>query len=206
MLCQDGKRNTVEWYDMPLPDMIIALRGLRSLRLPKNEEQRESLSFDPFPWDSRLIYHIEADDIAWQQLAPLFDYLIDTNIIAHTFGLAAYLLDAPWANLSLDKVHAYHKHGCISIGYNLATTVIECNDCNDVQIYNYDVKVAMEETDELDQEGNPTGNRIKPKPPYARTNLRHELQWIWINGELLFHTAVVTCQGPDTGTFRRVIV
>ena len=201
-LCRHGKRDTIELYDMPLPDMIITLRGLRSLRLPKHEEERADLSFDPFPWDSRMVYHIEADDMAWQRLAPLFDYLIETNIIAHTFGPAAYLLDAPGANLSLDKVRAYHKHGRISIGYNLATTVIECND---VQIYDYDVKVAMEETDELDDKGIPTGLKITPKPPYAKTNLRRELQRIRINGELLFHTAVVTCQGPDTGTSRIVI-
>ena len=201
-LCRHGKRNTVDWYDVPLPDMTISLQGLRPLRLPKSEDQRETLSFDPFPWDSRLVYHIEADDISWQRLAPLFDYLIDTNIIAHTFGPAAYLLDAPGINMSLDKVRAYQKHGRISIGYNLATTIIECND---VQIYDYDVKVAMTETEELDHEGNLTGKTIKRKPPYAKTNLRRELQRIRLNGEPLFHTAVVTCNGPDSGTSRIVI-
>ena len=201
-LCRHGKRNTLDWYDTPLPDITVTLRGLRPLRLPKEEVQQHSLSFDPFPWDSRLVYHIETDDGAWQRLAPLFDYLTETNIIAHTFGPAAYLLDAPSPSLSLDKVRAYHKHGRISIGYNLATTIIECND---VQIYDYDVKVAMAETDELDKEGNPTGNKITPKPPYAKTNLRRELQRFRLNGEQLFHTAVMTCKGPDTGTSRIVI-
>jgi hypothetical protein len=201
-LCRHGKRSTIDWYDTPLPDMTVTLRGLRPLCLPKEEEERKSLTFDPFPWDSRLVFHIEADDIAWQRLEPLLDYLVDTNVIAHTFGPAAYLLDAPNTNPSLDKIRAYHKHGRISIGYNLATTVLEFSD---VQIYDYDVKVAMEEVDELNEEGAPTGNKIKPKPPYAKTNLRRELQRIRINGHLLFHTAVMTCKGPDSGTSRVVI-
>jgi hypothetical protein len=201
-LCRHGKRSTVDWYDTPLPDLTITLRGLRPLRLPKEEEERKTLTFEPFPWDSKLVYHIEADDMAWQRLEPLLDYLVDTNILAHTFGPAAYLLDAPNNYPSLDKVRAYHKHGRISIGYNLATTVLECND---VQIYDYDVKVAMEETDEIDEEGIPTGIKIKPKPPYTKTNLRKELQRIRINGEPLFHTAVMTCKGPDAGTSRIVM-
>ena len=201
-LCRHGKRSTIDWYDTPLPDMTVTLRGLRPLRLPREEEERKSLTFDPYPWDSRLVFHIEADDIAWQRLEPLLDYLVDTNVIAHTFGPAAYLLDAPNTNPSLDKIRAYHKHGRISIGYNLATTVLECSD---VQIYDYDVKVAMDEVDELNEDGVPTGNKIKPKPPYAKTNLRKELQRIRINGDLLFHTAVMTCKGPDSGTSRVVI-
>ena len=69
--------------------MNITLQGLRPLRLPKEEEERKTLTFESFPWDSRLVYHIEADDIAWQRLEPLLDYLVDTNILAHTFGPAA---------------------------------------------------------------------------------------------------------------------
>jgi hypothetical protein len=63
----------------------------------------------------------------------------------------------------------------------------------------------MDEVDELNEDGVPTGNKIKPKPPYAKTNLRKELQRIRINGDLLFHTAVMTCKGPDSGTSRVVI-
>jgi hypothetical protein len=201
-LCRHGKRSTIDWYDTPLPDMTVTLRSLRSLRIPKEEEDRKSLSFEPFPWDSRLVFHIEADDVAWQRLEPLLDYLVETNILAHTFGPAAYLLDAPGPNQSLDKIRAYHKHGRISIGYNLATTVIECSD---VQTYDYDVKVAMEEVYKVDADGNPTTEKFQPKPPYAKTNLRRELQRIRMNGETLFHTAVMTGQGPDTGTSRIVI-
>ncbi len=201
-LCRHGKRNTLDWYDTPLPDMTVTLRGLRPLRLPKEVEDRKSLAFDPFPWDSRLVFHIEADDTAWQRLEPLLDYLVETNILAHTFGPAAYLLDAPGPKQSLDKVRAYHKHGRISIGYNLATTIIECSD---VQTFDYDVKVTMEEVYKVDDDGNPTQEKIVPKPPYAKTNLRRELQQIRMNGETLFHTAVMTGHGPDTGTSRIVI-
>lgn len=41
-------------------------------------------------------------------------------------------------------------------------------ECNDVQLYDYDVKVAMAETDELDEDGTPTGRKTKPKPPYKK--------------------------------------
>lgn len=73
-------------------------------------------------------FHLEADDIAWQRLGPLFDYLEEINIIAHTVGPPAYLLEVPSNNPSTKKVRAYQKHGRISIGYSLATTVLECND------------------------------------------------------------------------------
>ena len=170
--------------------------------MPREENERKSLSFDSFPWDSKLVFYLEAEENAWQRLGPLFDYLEETNIIAHTFGPAAYLLDVPGNNPTTEKVRAYQKHGRISIGYSLATTVLECSD---VQIYDHDVKVGMEEVDEVDAESIPTGRRIKPKPPYARTNLRKELQRIRINDELIFHTAVMTCKGPDAGTSRIVI-
>jgi hypothetical protein len=173
-LCRHGKRDMLEWYDKPLPELTVSLRGLRPLRLPREENERKSLSFDSFPWDSKLVFYLEAEEDAWQRLGPLFDYLEETNIIAHTFGPAAYLLDVPSNNPTTEKVRAYQKHGRISIGYSLATTVLECSD---VQIYDHDVKVGMEEVDEVDEKGIPTGRRIKPKPPYARTNLRKELHF-----------------------------
>ena len=139
---------------------------------------------------------MEADEPSCQCLGPLFDYLEETNIIAHTFGPTIYLLDAPGNNLSMEKVRAYHKHGCISIGYSLATTRLQCNN---VQLYDYDVKVAMEEKEELDENGDPTGQRITPIPPYAKTNLCKELQCIRKNGELIFQMAVMTGRGLDTG-------
>jgi hypothetical protein len=44
-----------------------------------------------------------------------------------------------------------------------------------------------------------------PKPPYAKTNLRKELQRIRFNGSQLFHTAVMTCTGLESGLSRIVI-
>ena len=86
------------------------------------------------------------------------------------------------------------------MGYNLATTVLECNE---VQLFDYDVKVAMEPVEQVSEDGTPT--IVHPRPPYATTNLRKELQKIRIDGEQIFHAAVMTCKGPDTGMSRVVI-
>jgi hypothetical protein len=82
------------------------------------------------------------------------------------------------------------------MGYNVATTII---DCAEVQLYDYEVKVRMEPVEELDESGKGTGKTIIPKPPYARTTLRKELQRIRFNGDQIFHTAVMIGKGPETG-------
>ncbi|KAL3780888.1 hypothetical protein HJC23_009934 [Cyclotella cryptica] len=46
---------------------------------------------------------------------------------------------------------------------------------------------------------NPTGETLQPKPPYAKTTHRKELQRIRFNEKQIFHTAVMTCRGPETG-------
>ena len=60
----------------------------------------------------------------------------------------------------------------------------------------------MEEIEDTTPSGS---KKIKPKPPYAKTTLRKELQRIRINGEQVFHTAVMTCGGPENGMSRIVI-
>jgi hypothetical protein len=49
-------------------------------------------------------------------------------------------MDVLSPNPSVERTHAHHKHGQISMGYNLATTIIERSE---VQMYNYEVKVKM---------------------------------------------------------------
>ena len=88
------------------------------------------------------------------------------------------------------------------MGYNIATTVL---DCNEVQLFDYDVKVKTESVKVVDENGKPTGNWETPRPPYATTNLRKELQRIRINGEQIFHTAVMVCKGPEAG-FSGIVV
>ena len=80
------------------------------------------------------------------------------------------------------------------MGYNIAATILECNE---VQLFDYDVKVAMETISTTATDG--TVTLTTPKPPYAKTNLRKELQRIHFNGSQLFHTAVMTCTGPESG-------
>jgi hypothetical protein len=57
----------------------------------------------------------------------------------------------------------------------------------------------MEQVEILDESGAGTGMFDTPRPPYARTTLRRELQRIRINDEQVFHTAVMIGKGPETG-------
>ncbi len=199
-LCRHGKLNTLEWYDEPLPDLKVSLRPIRPLRLPKDEDERARLTFEPFPWECKLVYYLEASDTAWQRLEPLLQLFVETNEISKTFGPSAYIKEVPDNKPSTEKVRSHHEIGRISMGYNLKTSILECSE---VQLYDYEVKVSMEEVEEI----TPSGSSIKtkPKPPYAKTTLRKELQRIRVNGKQIFHTAVMTCAGPDTGLSRIVV-
>ena len=201
-MCRHGRLNTIEWYDEPLPELIVSLRGIRPLKLPNDDEEKPRLTFDTFPWESKLAFYLEASDSAWYRLEPLLDLMIETNTLSNTFGPSAYVMEVPAQNqkISIEKVRSHHRIGRISMGYNIATTILECNE---VQLFDYDVKVAMETVSETASDG--TLMLITPKPPYAKTNLRKELQRIRFNGEQLFHTAVMTCTGPDSGMSRIVI-
>ena len=199
-MCRHGKLNTLEWYDEPLPELKVSLRPIRPLRLPRNEDEKARLSFDPFPWESKLVFYLEASDSAWYRLDPLLQLFVETNDIAKTFGPSAYIMDVPDNKPNIDKVRSHHTIGRISMGYNLKTTIIECSE---VQLYDYEVKVAMEEIEEPTASG--STKKTKPKPPYAKTTLRKELQRIRINGDQVFHTAIMTCTGPETGMSRIVI-
>jgi hypothetical protein len=199
-MCRRGRLNAVELYDEPLPELNVTLRGIRPLKLPAEGDDKSRLTFDTFPWESKLAYHLEASDIAWYRIEPLLDLLVETNAISTTFGPSAYIMDVPGSKPSIERVRSHHRIGRISMGYNLKTTILECNE---VQLFDYDVKVAMEPIEETSADGATT--TIKPNPPYAQTNLRKELQRVRINGEQLFHTAIMTCKGPDVGMSRVVI-
>ena len=199
-LCRHGKINMLDWYDEPLPDINVTLRPIRPLQLPRDEDERASLTFDTFPWESKLTYFLEASDAAWYRLEPLLNLMVETNWICQTFGPSAHIMDVPEGKPTIGKVRSHHRFGRISMGYNLATTILECNE---VQLYDYEVKVAMEEIEEVAPDG--STHLIRPKPPYAKTTLRKELQRIRLNGEQVFHTAVMTGAGPDIGLSRVVI-
>jgi hypothetical protein len=199
-MCRRGRLNAIELYDEPLPELNVTLKGIRPLKLPSEGDDRSRLTFDTFPWESKLAYHLEASDSAWYRIEPLLDLLVETNTILATFGPSAYIMDVPGSKPSIERVRSHHRIGRISMGYNLKTTILECNE---VQLFDYDVKVAMEPIEETSADG--TNITIKPKPPYAQTNLRKELQRVRINGEQLFHTAIMTCKGPDVGMSRVAI-
>jgi len=139
-LCRHGCIDTLEWYDKPLPAINVSLRSIRELHLPDNPEEREQLTFDPFPHSSRFAFFLEASDAAWARLEPLLNMMIETNDIFHTFGPSAFVMDVPGATPTIDRTRAHHKHGRISMGYNIATTVVECSE---VQLLDYEVKVKI---------------------------------------------------------------
>lgn len=75
-------------------------------------------------------------------MEPLLGMLIDTNNISPSFGPAAFIMDVPGTNPSIDRVCAHHIHGRTSMGDNLAMTMLKCSK---VQLCDYEVKVKMEE-------------------------------------------------------------
>jgi hypothetical protein len=174
-LCRHGKLDTLEWYDKPLPEINVSLRSIRELRIPDKAHDKDELSFDPFPRTSKFAFFLEASDFAWVRLDPLLRLMVETNDIQHAFGPAAFIMDVPGINPSMERTRAHQKHGRISMGYNIATTVLECNE---VQLFDYEVKVKMSPVEVLDENGHGTGRWETPRPPYARTNLRKELQRI----------------------------
>ena len=97
-------------------------------------------------------------------------------------------MNVPGTKTSVEQTCSRHRIGQISMGYNLKTTILECNE---VQLSDNNVKVAIEPIEETAADG--TVILIKPKPPHAQTNLRKNLQQIRINREQLFHTSVMTC-------------
>jgi hypothetical protein len=201
-LYRHGKLDTLEWYDKPLPQFHMTTRGIRSLKLPDDPREKKRLTFDTFPWGSKLAYFLEADNTAWTRLEPLLQLLVDSNILSKHFGPSAFIMDVPDNNPKIGKIRAHHEYGQIHMGYNVATTIIERNE---VQIYDYEVKVVMEDVEETDEEGNPTGHRTRPKPPYSKTTLRNELHRIRIDGDQIFHTAIMVCKGPESGISNVVI-
>ena len=188
-LCRHGKLDTLEWYNAPLPEVNVTTRTIRELKLPDNKDEIDQLSFDPFPRSSKFAFFLEASNAAWSRLDPLLTIVVDTNDLTSAFGPSAFIMDVPGNSVKMDRTHAHHKHGRISMGYNIATTIVECGE---VQLYDYEVKVKMEPLE------TPSGI-LRPKPPYAKTTLRKELQRIWFNNDQIFHTAVMVCRGPDTG-------
>lgn len=63
----------------------------------------------------------------------------------------------------------------------------------------------MQDADILNDTGNLTGKCIKKKPPYSQTTLKTEMSKIMLNGEQIFHMAVITMAGPDAGISRVVV-
>ena len=94
-MCRHGRLNTIDWYDEPLPKLIVSLHGIRPLKLPKDGKEKPRLTFDTFPWESKLAFYLEASDSAWYQLESLLALMIETNTLSNTFGPSAYVMEVP---------------------------------------------------------------------------------------------------------------
>jgi hypothetical protein len=85
--------------------------------------------------------------------------MVKTIDIQHTFGPVAFVRDIPGLNPSMERTRAHQKHGRISMGYNIATTILECSK---VQLFDYEVKLKMEPIEMLTTEGLLTGRFETP--------------------------------------------
>jgi hypothetical protein len=203
-LCMRSKLDSTEYYDRPVPEFTVYTKAIRPLKgIPEGE--RGNLTFDTYPAYTRMAFHIEAAESAWDLLDVLLEEYATSGRIGEDFGPAAYLLESPHPAhpVGLTTVRNYHEVGRISCGWNLRTTVMECPH---VSQWFHPVKVRMAEVDELNPEdGKPTGKKIVPDRPYERTSLAKELSNITINGVQVFHSFVVSQVGPDAGASSVVV-
>ena len=63
-LCRNGKLDTLEWYDTPLPEFHMTLSNIHQRKLPDDPKEKECPRFDTFPWGSKLAYFLDADNSA----------------------------------------------------------------------------------------------------------------------------------------------
>ena len=201
-LCRRGKLDATEWYDRSIPEFHIYTRRMRPQRgIP--EAERAELAFDPYPPNTQFAYYIEASNEAWVELDPLIDECVDSNYICKAFGPHAFFVRNPdGVKISVDAAREFHTAARKHMGTQLLTTPFSCGHVN---FWEHPVRVKMAEQEVFDSSGKPTGRFATPVAPYKRTSLRNELQDITINGTQVFHTAIVTEKGPETG-YSTVIV
>lgn len=202
-LCKSNKLD-MDCYDQPVLEFLVYFKPIHPLKgLPESE--RQHLTFDTYPFYNRNAFYIEAAAGAWDLLESLLEEYAESVRIANDFGPAAYLLENPSPDRppSLTVTCNHHEVGRISCGYNLRTTVMECKHV--VQWF-HPVKVAMEERGEINQEdSSPTGRKITPECPHARTCLAKEMMNITINGIQVLHSFVINQAGLDVGVTNVVV-
>jgi hypothetical protein len=96
----------------------------------------------------------------------------------------------------------WHKKCRISHAYNAVTDVGETAD---ILSLDTQVKMKMAPVPVLDDNGQPTGQTVHPKPASKRTTLREEVMKVTVNGKQLFHTLITTVRGNDIGITRVAI-
>jgi hypothetical protein len=197
-LCRSGRLKMEEYYDFDLPKVHVYVKKLRELSIP--DDEREHLSFATFAAHCQLVFHIEANEEAWTRLEPLMDIFVRGNGILRVFGPIAHLMALPGSGkTSLTETRVYHSKGRIGMAYNAGTAVY---DCAEVMNYDLEVKVKMAAQKVVDEEGRDTGELKAPPAPYKRTTLRKEMANVTLNGNRVFHSAIMTRAGPDVGISR----
>ena len=109
-LCMSTKLDSTEYYDRPVPEFIVYTKAIRPLKgIPEGE--RASLTFDTYPAYTRMAFHIEAAEAAWDLLEVLLEEYADSGRIGGDFGPAAYLLESPHPAhpVGLTTVRNYHQ-------------------------------------------------------------------------------------------------
>ena len=201
-LCRHGKLSTEEWYDKPMPHVNLSLRTMREAKVPATENSDGyEYSFTGYPPHLWKCYSIETTVADWPRINGLLNLATDTNAL-EALGPYAYILSTLPPRASLEQNKAYMKKCRYSCGNNATTTIL---DCSEVMTWVHKVKVKMAEVDVIGRDGKPTGKTTRPRPPYKETTLLKELQGVRVDGQQIFHTAVVTEIGPEKGISRIVV-
>jgi hypothetical protein len=195
-----SKKLPDEMYEDPLPKMHVYTRKLRELTLPV--EERTALSFDSFEQHVQYAYFIECSEEGWIRLLPLLDIFSRGNRVNKVFGPKAHIMPVPNNRPKVSDARIWHRKCRISHAYNAVTDVGETAD---ILSLDTQVKMKMAPVPVLDEQGNPTGSTVHPKPASKRTTLREEVMKVTVNGKQLFHTLITTVRGDDVGITRVVI-
>ena len=80
---------------------------------------------------------------------------------------------SPQKDTVIDDTHM--QDATTTVTATITPATLEKNlECNEVQLFDYDIKVGIEPIEEMAADSMKTA--MKPKPPYAKMNLRKELE------------------------------
>ena len=106
-LCRHGKLSTIEFYDMPLPDIHLSVRTLKEVKVPTLESKASpEYSFVGYPTYLWKAYFIETTAVGWPRIDGLLKVAAESNAL-EVFGPYTYILDAPPQNMDPERAIAH---------------------------------------------------------------------------------------------------